>query len=485
MIYRASDPMRVLLVNPNTIKPPIAPVGLDYLADSVVAAGHTPLLLDLCLEQDQNAAVERALNTFAPDIIGVSIRNTDDCYFSSRRFFLPEVRGLVSGLRRLSRAPIVLGGVGYSIAPAAILGFCGADFGIRGDGEFAFVELINAIDRKEDPRRIPGLSCRIGNRIESNPPRVLDLGMLPRRSRAFVDNRRYFTEGGQGGFETKRGCPMECCYCADPIAKGRRVRTLPPKMVADELRALADQGVDHLHTCDSEFNLPREHALAVCDEIVRAGLGEKIRWYAYCSPVPFDDCMAEAFKRAGCAGINFGVDSGSDEMLARLCRVFRVVDLERTASICHKHSITFMFDLLIGGPGETPATVSQTIELMRRLNPHCVGISLGVRLYHGTRLANQLMTEENLRLGHIHGATRDNREMLAPVFYLSPELGEDAHFVLRDLVRGDPRFFLPEPVGSMPGYNYNDNEPLNDAIRRGARGAYWDILRRLRKPNGF
>ena len=46
-------------------------------------------------------------------------------------------------------------------------------------------------------------------------------------------------------------------------------------------------GIDHVHTCDSEFNIPADHALAVCREIVRRGLGGRLRWYAYCAPLPF------------------------------------------------------------------------------------------------------------------------------------------------------------------------------------------------------
>ncbi|MGC8990232.1 MAG: cobalamin-dependent protein, partial [Verrucomicrobiia bacterium] len=127
--------MRVLLINPNTIKPPVAPIGIDYMADTVVASGHQPLLLDLCFEPDVESAVRGQLESVSPGLIGITIRNTDDCYFSSRRFFLPEVRKLVRSLRSLSSAPVVLGGVGYSVAPAATLQFCGADFGIAGDGE--------------------------------------------------------------------------------------------------------------------------------------------------------------------------------------------------------------------------------------------------------------------------------------------------------------------------------------------------------------
>jgi hypothetical protein len=51
---------------------------------------------------------------------------------------------------------------------------------------------------------------------------------------------------------------------------------------------------------------------------------------------------------------------------------------------------------------------------------------------------------------------------------------------VQELVGGDPRFFLPTDSTQNRNYNYNDNTVLTRAIENGARGAYWDILRRLR-----
>jgi len=116
-------------------------------------------------------------------------------------------------------------------------------------------------------------------------------GQEPLRRRT-IDNLRYFREGGQGNVETKRGCNQHCIYCADPAGKGTHLRLRPPEAVAGEIRNLLAQGVDVLHLCDSEFNIPGEHARAVCDELIRQGLGERARWYAYLSPTPFDVDLA-------------------------------------------------------------------------------------------------------------------------------------------------------------------------------------------------
>ena len=68
-----------------------------------------------------------------------------------------------------------------------------------------------------------------------------------------------------------------------------------------------------------------------------------------------------------------------------------------------------------------------------------------------------------------------------PVYFISPALGDNAAAVVCDLIDGDERFFAPADESDLSrGHNYNDNTPLVAAIAAGARGAYWDILRKLR-----
>jgi len=472
--------MRILLINTNRMKPAIAPIGLDYLAESLVSAGHEPYLLDLYFVSDVTEGIRLAIDYFAPDVVGITVRNTDDCYFSGGAFFLPEIREIVQEVKSVSSAPVVLGGVGFSVTPMAIMDYCDADYGIAGEGEVALIQFLEAIEYDMGIDKVPNLLWREGPRIRQNPTFYIDLDDLPKRTRTFVDNPAYFCEGGQAGFETKRGCNMNCIYCADPVSKGRFIRLRSPRGVVEELEALLSQGIDHFHTCDCEFNIPGEHARETCRAIIDAGLGEKIRWYAYCSITPFDAEMAELFRRAGCAGINFGADSGSDYMLARLGKSFRSEDLIRTAKLCRQHGITFMYDLLLGGPGETKETVRESIELMRQIEADCVGLAMGMRIYEGTAAAEMVRAEGEIATNpNLYGAKEDNPHFLKPVFYIAPDLGPDIVEYTRKLVGNDERFFLPSNEQVETNYNYNDNTVLVNAIKNGARGAYWDILRRL------
>lgn len=472
--------MRVLLVNTNRMKPAVAPIGLDYLADSVLAAGHEARLLDLCFSEDVAADIAASVREFAPDVVGVSVRNTDDCYFSGGAFFLPDVREMLDTIRSMIDAPVVMGGVGFSVVPEPVMEFCGADYGIAGEGEEAFPRFLDALQRGAGFEAVPNLLYRDRGAIRRNLSVSVDLDSLPPRTRSFADGPRYFREGGQAGIETKRGCDMNCIYCADPVSKGRRVRLRSPKLVVDEIRALLAQGIDHLHTCDCEFNIPGEHARDICREIIAAGLGEKVRWYAYCSITPFDSEMADLMKRAGCAGVDFGADSGSDAILRRLGRHFASQDLVRTAEHLHRHGIPFMYDLLLGGPGETRETVRETIDLVRRIDADCVGVAMGVRIYEGTAMADFVRAQGDIASNpSIYKAKENNPYFLKPVFYISPALGDGIVGYLHELVGGDRRFFLPSNEEVESNYNYNENTVLVRAIEAGARGAYWDILRGL------
>jgi len=469
----------VTLVNTNSMKPPISPLGLDYLAQSLVERGLKVAVLDLCFSPDPLSEIENYFTKNHPRIVGINIRNTDDCVYASQDFFLPGIRRIVDEVKKRTSAPIVLGGSGFSVMPKRILGYCDINLGMVGDCEESFPLLIQHILKGRDIKGIPGLIYKDGNGLVSTGFPHLDLRKLPLQSRDFVDNERYFEEGGMGSIETKRGCNQGCIYCADPLIKGKKIRLRPPDHVVWELKRLLQKGINYVHICDSEFNLPPEHAESVCQEIIKERVHTKLHWYAYCSPSPFSRKLAVLMHKAGCAGVDFGVDSGSDKMLKTLGRSFSSREIEETAKLCHRHGIVFMYDLLLGGPGEDKETLRDTIELMKRVGPDRVGITIGARVYPGTSLSSSILKQGPFEKNrHLHGETPD-RDFFRPIFYLSSQLGDGIFPHVEKLVGDDERFFFPKDVGKSKNYNYNQNIALIEAIRKGHRGAYWDILRRM------
>jgi len=475
------NPREVLLVNPNFMTPPVAPLGLEYTADALERAGFAPVLRDLTFAEDWRKELGDALEASAYGAALVSVRNIDDAFFASRDFVLARTREVVAWIKARSGTPVILGGVGFSTAPCEVLVFTGADYGIIGDGEEGAPVLLRALSSGGEVASVPGIvSCDSRGKARASGFAQADLGALGAPRRGFVDNRRYFREGGQAGIETKRGCGMSCAYCVEPHAKGRALRLRRPEHVVEEVKDLLEQGIDVFHLCDSEFNLPRGHALAVCEALHASGVHHRIRWYTYAYPAPFDGELARVMAQAGCVGINFGVDHLDAQMLRRLGRHYTADDVRRTLEACRNAGITVMCDMLFGAPGETRETLARAIALMQGMAPERVGLSCGVRVYPRTPLARMVREMGPLRDNpHLHGETEENEDFLRPVFYVDGGIGLEIHDYVDTLVSGDTRFLHANPNRREANYNYNDNAVLVEAIRAGERGAYWDILRRI------
>ncbi len=459
-----------ILVNGNTVRPPVNPLGLEYVGEHLLQKDVPVQVVDLSWEPEWRAALSRALSGTDPLAVGIGFRNLDDCSSVTRTRFLPWLEQLVAEIRRHTASPVVLGGVGFSIAPAAILQASGADLGIAGDGEDAALRLALCLKSGGDPSDLPNLVFRQGQEVRCNPRSPVGLGFLPTPPRRLFDNFRYQAEGAMVGIETKRGCAEACIYCADPLAKGKQLRLRPPETVVGEMANLVEQEVCWFHLCDSEFNLPLDHAKQVCRAILEARLEGKLHWYAYCAPLPFDAELAGLMRAAGCAGVNFGVDSLCDAQLQRLGRRHRLADVQELLRVLRDTGINFFFDLLLGGIGETEETLRASAEACRRLDLPLVGVAEGMRVYPGTPLCEQLAKQ---------GDTECNPDgLLEPRFHFSPSLGADPTGAILQILGDDRRFLLLARDGERQNYNYVGDDRLDRAIAAGARGAYWDIIRR-------
>lgn len=463
--------MKVLLINTNTIKPLISPIGLEYVGEYLRNNGVSVFVFDLSFQK----GLKKYIDKIKPDFIGITIRNTDDCSFPSSNFFLPKIKKLINYIKNLTASPIIIGGVGFSVMPESILEYLNLDFGIYHDGEEAFLKFINKYPNLVD---VPNLIYRENGKYRRNKQEFFDLKKLDLKRNLF-DNKRYFKKGGMAGVETKRGCIKNCIYCADLLSKGKKLRLRNKESVAEEIERLYEMGINYFHLCDSEFNIPYYHAIDVSKEIIKRKINKKIFWYCYCSPKEFDLDLAKLMKSAGCVGINFGVDSAVDEILKTLKRDFEVKDLINTGKVCHKMKIIFMFDLLLGGPEEDEKTIKETIKIMKKIKPDVVGTAIGVRIYEGTGFGN-LIKKEGISKGNknLYGFAENNEHFLKPIFYISPRIGEKIFSLVEELTKDDKRFLFSYGKNKRD-YNYNQNLVLIKAIKKGYHGAFWDILRRL------
>ena len=179
--------MRIVLVNPNPMQPPVTPVALDYIGAACDTAGIKVDLVDCSVEHDWPKKLAQVLAE-QPVMVGITVRNIDDSYFASRDFILPRIIPILDEIKRLTDAPICLGGVGFSIFPVETLRFCNVSYGIRGDGESAIVKLVMALEGKIEREDVPGLVWLDNGSYRENALQPVLLAEMDLSSRALIDN---------------------------------------------------------------------------------------------------------------------------------------------------------------------------------------------------------------------------------------------------------------------------------------------------------
>lgn len=365
--------MRVLLVSANRerLPSPVVPLGVLSVAGAL-RPEHEVHVVDLCFESDPDRALRDAIAAFAPEVVGIGLRNLHSNAYEGTERLIEEYAARVATVRAVTSAPIVLGGAAFSLQPTTLLARLGADHGVVGEGERAFRALVDALARGERPDRlVHGAAVTKSEglvRIRTSAI-TSDLDLLPGPARDLTD-RRYFDGPGEGtaNLQTKRGCAFHCTYCDYPDLEGRRVRVRAPDAIADELVALAQTpGVDHAFIVDSVFNVPPAHARAVCDAI--AARGSPLPWVCYVSPAGLDEPLVAAMARAGCVGAEIGTDSGSAAVLSRLNKPFKLEQVVATRALFRRYELHDVHTFVLGAEGEDAREVEETLRFVDALDP--------------------------------------------------------------------------------------------------------------------
>ena len=411
--------MRVLLVYSNQARDllPVPPIGLSYVASATRAAGHEVRFLDLLPRGDARHTLAEALQAFDPAVVGISIRNIDNVIHQRLTHHLGDLRRLVGLVRERSRATIVLGGPAISILGPRALEHLDADFAVVGEGEVAFPALLAALRDRRGVSGIEGLCWHEGEQIRAlapaRLPRFGDSGM-----EAWVDWPAYEAKGGTWTIQTKRGCPMSCSYCAYPAIEGSATRRRPAAEVVDEIeRVQARVGPRTFEIVDSTFNVPAEHPLELCREIVRRGLRVNLTAMGV-NPRATSPELFDLMRQAGFNSMMITPEAGNDTMLRNLRKGFDMADVRRTARLARESGIASAWFFMLGGPGETRETVEETLAFVEGTLGwrRCLTIVMtGIRILPGTELARAAVEE-----GYLAG----DRDLAEPTFYLSPLVSE-------------------------------------------------------------
>ena len=279
-----------------------------------------------------------------------------------------------------------------------------ADAVVRGEPEYAVAELARALAEGGTFDEISGLTIRDGAGVRHLPdrPAIEDLDSLPFPARHLLPMDRYRSAvWGKTPFTTmlsSRGCFYGCSYCPYRIGHGTKWRARSPGDVVDEIQECVDRfGVREILFRDPLFTADRDRAVEISRLIVERGI--RVDWRCETRVDLASEEMIESFARAGCKEINFGVESGSQEILENVRRV--PIGRERIRGLfaaCRRAGIETMAFFIIGLPGETKRTVEETVSLALDLNPDVVQFTAATPYpntpYYDSLKADGLLTED-------------------------------------------------------------------------------------------
>jgi radical SAM superfamily enzyme YgiQ (UPF0313 family) len=225
---------------------------------------------------------------------------------------------------------------------------------------------------------IKGLVWRNNGEIVMNPARpfIADLNDLPMPRHELLPWQHYRMPMLNGPFTfivPSRGCPAGCTYCIKHVSYQNTVRTRSPENVLQELAQLKRLGMHNVHMYADLFTVDRDQVMGICERMIAERIN--MRWTCN-SRVDFvDQEMLATMARAGCHLIAWGIESGNERILKHARKGANPSRAAQSLTWARQAGIKNWGYFIIGLPGETEATIRETIDFAKQL-------PLDIALFH-------------------------------------------------------------------------------------------------------
>ncbi|MEX2030655.1 MAG: radical SAM protein [Anaerolineales bacterium] len=225
---------------------------------------------------------------------------------------------------------------------------------------------------------IRGLVWRRGNEIVTNEQRpfIQDLDDLPIPMHDLLPLQKYRMPLIRGPFTfivTSRGCPAGCTYCIKHVSYQFSARLRSPEKIVEELWVLKKQGINNIHMYADLFTVNREQVMNLCKLMISEKVG--LRWTCNSRVDYVDDEMLNLMAEAGNWLISWGIESGNEQILRHARKGAYPDKAVRGLKWARQAGIKNWGYFIIGLPGETEATIRQTIDFAKKL-------PLDIALFH-------------------------------------------------------------------------------------------------------
>jgi len=390
---------RVLLVYPGYIVRE-QPLNILYIAAAVKAAGHATAFFEVTpfrkrpLTGDpfrvMKAAFGAKLEAFRPDVVGFSVMSVN---YTISAVLAEVVRA------KAPAALTVFGGIHPTIAPEDTIADPRVDILCRGEGEGAMTDLLAAFDAGSDYGGIPGLWVKRGGETRRNPMRPLlqEIDTLPFPDRAIMAPGRLQAELYGINMLTSRGGPFPCSYCQNEFLMdiysglGRFVRYRSIESVFAEIDELiARFKPSRISFSDESFPLNKKRLKEFCERYAKR---YSIPFLCQTRPDLVDAETVKVLRDGGCDFMNMAIEAGNPEIRnAVLQRNISTDQIIGAFTEARKGGIRTGSFNMIGLPGETLATVRETVALNGRLQPDRIMCTVYMP-FHGTKLGEECIAD--------------------------------------------------------------------------------------------
>jgi anaerobic magnesium-protoporphyrin IX monomethyl ester cyclase len=356
--------LNITLVNPPQFtRYPQPPVGLALVAAILEKAGYPVTLLDA-----------NALRLGPEEITGM-VAGADVIGLTA---MTPTISTALDIARRVRQArpavKIVMGGAHATMLPQETIALTPEiDIIVRGEGDEAIIEVMQALESKRPLDSIAGITYRAEGTITPTADRTsqVDMDSLPFPAYHLLPLKNYRPHPPHGmslpfaAVVTSRGCPYHCAYCSKPVF-GSRFRAQSPERVVAELAYLKNKfGVKEVAFYDDSFTLDKKRVHAVCDKILGSKL--KISWTCETRVNLVDEELLRHMKQAGCYAVAYGIESAAPEIIKTLHKDTTLEQVMEAVGLSREAGLQVIGYFMLGSPGETPDTIRQTIEFAKRL----------------------------------------------------------------------------------------------------------------------
>ncbi len=336
-------------------------LGVMYLSAILKKNGHKTEIIF-----GNKKSILQQIKKLKPDLIMFSSMTLQHKWVSEVSLFLKK-RGI--------KTPIVVGGPHVTFFPEFI-DEPGIDIVCRGEGEYAILELTEAIHNKKDFKKIKNLWVKDKGKIYKNPlrPLIKNLDELPYPDREIYKKYDFFKGKDSEVFLAMRGCPYNCSFCFNhswnnTYSFHNTMRFRSVDNVIDEISQVVKKyKVNTVMFVDSSFNLNKEWILEFLKKYKkRINVQFSINVRANLIDEEVVKAIADT-KR--CASVRFAIEVGSERLRNDILRKgLTDKQIMNAVRLFKKYKLNIIVFNMFGLPTETTEDAYETIKMNRKINP--------------------------------------------------------------------------------------------------------------------